>query len=234
MGRMLLLPLVLAAALGAPAPAPAPGQAADAAPVVEAVVAVVRYPGAAPEVITRTRVAGEARVALVLRGAPAAAHQPLDEAALRAGLAWLLDEWLVAGEAARLRLHEVDPAAVDAEVRRFREAVGGPDDWARYLRASELTEDELRGVLARTLRARRFLEARIGRAATVTEDEVDAYLAARELSARTGAAREAVRERLAQDGVRARVAALLAELRARADVRILDPALRPAAGAEGT
>lgn len=222
MGDMFLLPLVLAAALGEAAPG-------RDAPVVEAVVAVVRYPGATPEVVTRTRVAGEARVALVLRGAPAAAWQPLDEAALRAGLAWLLDEELVAGEAARLKLHEVDPAAVEGELRRFRAAVGGPDGFARYLRVSELTEEEIRAVLARTLRARRFLEARVGRRAAVTDDEVDAYLAARDLSAGTGAARDAVRERLVEDGVRARVAALLAELRSRAEIRILDPALRPAA-----
>lgn len=219
---MLLATTLIAAALGA-APAAAPR-------MVEAVVATVRAgPSGTPEVITRTRVEGEARIALVLRGAVAASFQPLDEEALRAGLAWLLDEWLVAAEAGRLRLQEVDAATVDVELRRFRAAFGGPEEYARFLATADVSEHEVRDVLARSLRARRFLAARIGPGASVTEDEVDAYLAARGLTARTGAARDAVRERLAADGARTRVAALVADLRARADVRVLDPALRAAA-----
>jgi hypothetical protein len=230
MGSMFLVPL-LAAALGA-APVAVPPPAAPAGTVVEAVVAVVRAgPTGAPEVITRTRVEAEARIALVLRGAVSAAFQPLDEGALRAGLAWLLDEWLVAAEAGRLRLQEVDPAAVDGELRRFRGAFGAADEYVRFLATAEVTEDEVREVLARSLRARRFLAARIGPGATVSDDEVDAYLVARGLSAGTGAARDAVREQLAVEGARARVAALVAELRSRAELRILDAALRaPAAG----
>jgi hypothetical protein len=233
MGSMLLVSL-LAAALGAAPVAAAPPSAAPAGRVVEAVVAIVRAgPTGTPEVITRTRVEAEARIALVLRGAVAAAFQPLDEGALRAGLAWLLDEWLVAAEAGRLRLQEIDGGVVDGELRRFRAAFGATDEYARFLSTVEVTEDEVREVLARSLRARRFLAARIGPGATVSEDEVDAYLGARGLSAGTGAARDAVREQLAVEGARARVAALVVELRSRAELRILDPALRaPVAGRE--
>src|ERR1700694_1204749 len=75
---------------------------------VERVVAVVRAPGSSEAtVITLTRLEAEARVALTTRGASLAATQPLDGPALRAGLDWLVDEVLLAAEAARLQVFEV-------------------------------------------------------------------------------------------------------------------------------
>jgi hypothetical protein len=223
MGSMThLLALVLAAALGSSPPAPR---------MVEAVVAVVRNPaGATPRVVTLTRLTEEARIALVSRGAVEAAVRPLDAEALRAALAWLLDETLVSDEATRLRLDAVDREALAAEVRRFRARFEEPGAYARFLSANELAEEEVEAVLARSLRARRYVETRVGRGGQVGDDEVDAYLKARGLAAGAGATREAVRARMGEDRAAAQVRELLADLRARAEVRILDPELRPVGG----
>jgi hypothetical protein len=238
MGSMVLLALaiLLADGSGAAPVAAAPAAAVPAGRVVEALVAVIRNPpGAAPRVVTLTRLQAEARVALVARGAVAAAFQPLDGAALRAGLAWLLDETVVADEAARLRLHDADAAAIAAELRAFKAAFRDKREYARFLDENALAEEDVQAVLARSLRARRFVESRIGRAGAVGDDEVDAYLAARGLHARTAEARGAVRDRLGDERAAAQARALVADLRARADIRILDPALRavPAGAAEG-
>jgi hypothetical protein len=220
MGRM-MLPLVLAAAVAA---APSP----PAAAVVEQVVAVVRNPaGAVPRIITLTKLTEEARIALVSRGAVAAAFQPLDAEALRAALEWLVDETLVADEAARLQVDDVDPGAVAAELRRFQERFDG-GGYARFLALTELTDEEVAAALARTLRVQRHLETRAGRGARATDDEVEAYVRARGLVPPSKGAREVVRAQLEEDRARSQVRDILADLRARADVRVLDPALRPA------
>src|SRR5512144_2408572 len=105
--------LLLAVALAAPPP---PGGR-----VVEEIVAVVRNPASAPpRVVTLTKLTEEARIALVSRGATAAATGPLDAEALRAALDWLLDQLLVADDAARLRVDEVPREDVLAELRRFK------------------------------------------------------------------------------------------------------------------
>jgi hypothetical protein len=224
MGSMVvpLLVTLLAAAPPTAAAQPAEGR------VVEAVVAVVRSPpGAAPRVITLTRLEAEARIALVARGAAEAAFQPLDRAALRAGLAWLLDETVVADEAARLKLADAEPQALGTALRAFQLAFLDRAAYTRFLEEAELAEGEVQAILARSLRARRFVESRVGRAAAIRDDEIDAYLTARGLSARSSDAREAVRSRIADERAADQTRALVTELRARADIRILDPDLRP-------
>lgn len=209
----LLLALALAAAPQVPA----------AAPVVEEVVAVVRNPaGAPPRAITLTKLTEEARIALVGRGAVEAAFRPLDPPALRAALDWLVDQQLVADEASRLRVDEVDRDAVQAELRRFQARFPSPDAYRRFLAASDLGEEELAVTLARTLRVHRYLEARVARSAAVSTDEVDALLRARGISP-TPAARDAARARLAEERWTALVREVVAELRARADVRVIAP-----------
>lgn len=222
-----MLALLLAAALAAP------DAAALAAPpasrVVEEVVAVVRNPaGSAARAVTLTRLVEETRIALVSRGAVEAAFRPLDAEALRAGLGWLLDETLVADEAARLRVDEVDRAALDAAVRDFQARFVEPAEYRRFLAANEIQEEEVAAVLGRSLRAGRYLETRIGPGARVGDEEVERHLRAGGGQA-SAAARDAARAELERSRARRQVGDLLQELRARADVRILDPALRPAA-----
>jgi hypothetical protein len=217
MGRMVAL---LAAALMAAAP-PTP---ASGPRVVEEVVAIVRNPPASPpRVVTLTKLAEEARIALVSRGAVTAATRPLDAEALRAALEWLLDQMLLADEAARLGLDDVDRNAVAGAVRHFREQFATPAAYDRFLATTELSEEELSITLGRMLRVERYVQSRIGRAARVSEDEVTRWLDERGASASPGPARDAARAQLEEEKVKAQVRALVGELRARANVRIVEP-----------
>ncbi len=217
MGRMVAL---LAAALLAAAPqAPAAG-----ARVVEQVVAVVRNPPTSPpRLVTLTKLSEEARIALVSRGAVAAATRPLDAEALRAALEWLLDQMLLADEAARLGLDDVDREAVAEALRRFRAQFASPAAYDRFLASSELTEEELSATLGRMLRVERYVQSRVGRAARVSDDEVTRWLDERGAPVTPGPARDAARAQLAEEKAKAQVRALVAELRARADVRVVEP-----------
>jgi hypothetical protein len=180
-------------------------------------------------VITRTKLTEEARVALVSRGATAAASGPLDREALRAALDWLLDQILLADDAARLRIDDVPHEDVLAELRRFAARFPTRAEYERFLAASDLSEDELLVTLARTVRVQRYLESRVGRAARVDEAEVDRWLAARGAATAAAPVRDAARAEVVAERARGQVRELVAELRARADIRVLD-ALAPGAG----
>jgi hypothetical protein len=221
----------LALALAAAGPAEAAGER-----VVEEIVAVVRNPASSPpRIVTLTKLTEEARVALVSRGALAAATGPLDGAALRAALEWLLDQMLVADEAARLRIDEVPREDVLEELRRFRGRFPTAAEYARFLSANELTEEELVVTLARMVRVQRYVESRVGRAARVADEEVDAWLSERGHPSAPGPAREAARAQLSEERARAQVKDLLADLRSRAEIRVREPFRTPraATGAGG-
>jgi hypothetical protein len=220
-----LAALGFALALAAPAgAAPAPEGA-----VVEEVVAVVRNPaGAPPRLVTLTRLAEEARIVLVSRGAVDAAFRPLDTPLLSATLSWLLDQTLLSDEAARLQLAEVTREQAAAELRRFQARFPDRAAWTRFLTATALTEDEIAAVLARTRRVERYLESRLGRGGAVDDADVDAFAKEHGMAVESRAAREAVRARIAELRTEAAVRDHLAELRARADVRVVEPALAPA------
>ncbi len=189
--------------------------------IVEEVVAVVRSPPSAPpRLVTRTKLVEEARIALVSRGATAAATGPLDRAALRAALEWLLDQMLVADEAAKLRLDEVNRDDLLAELRRFQDRFPSFPQYERFLERAELSEDELLATLARMVRVQRYVQSRIG-VARVREDDVDGWLRARGVDGAPSAARDAARAQLAEERATAHVRELLAELRARADIRVI-------------
>lgn len=212
--------LVLALAAGAPG---------EAGRVVERVVAVVRIENAPPRPITLTELTEEARIALVGRGAVAAAFRPLDREALRAALVGLVDQMLVvADEGPRRRVDEVEREALLGEMRRFRGRFSSQAEYARFLDQSEISEEDLAVVLERGLRVRRYLERRVARWASVSEEEVDRYLAERGADRTSEAARDATRSRLMEQKVTTQVNQLLADLRARAEVRLL-----PGLGEEG-
>ncbi len=215
------LALTLAAANG-----PAAGGASAAAPadaegrVVEEIVAVLRNPPSSPpRLVTLSKLVEEARIALVSRGATDAATGPLDRAALRAALDWLLDQMLVADEAAKLRLDEVDRDAVHGELRRFQARFPTAEGYERFLARSELSEDELTATLARMLRVERYVQSRVGPSAQVGEDEVDRWLREHGAAGAGVPARGAARSQLVEEKMRTQVRELLSELRSRADVR---------------
>jgi len=219
--RMVGLALALLLAAPAPETAPAPRT------VLERVVAVVRNPAnAAPRPLTLTRLDEEARVALVSQGAQQAAFVTLDAPARRALLRWLVDQWLVADEAVRLRVDEVPAEDLKWAMSGFRLRFADEATYRRFLGTTELPEEELQAILARGLRVQRFLDSRLGRSAKVTDDEVTRWLAGQGVVAPTPTERDAARSRLVGDRMEALVKQLLVELRARADVRILAPELR--------
>ncbi len=216
------MPLLLLALALAASPSP------DAR-VIEEIVAVVRNPASAPpRVVTLTKLTEEARIALVSRGASAAATGPLDAEALRAALDWLLDQMLLADDAARLRVDDVPREDVLAELRRFKAQLASPQEYARFLRASDLTEDELLVTLGRMVRVQRYVASRVGRAARVPDDVVDRWLRDHGAAGASAPAREAARAQLADERTQAQVKELIAELRARAEIRIVSPPGAPA------
>jgi len=224
----ILLMTALSAASGEGA---RPGVTGGDAAVVEQIVAVVRNPaGSPPRPITLTRLVEEARVALVGQGATDAANAPLDPPALRAALRWLVDQWLVSEEAARLGVDELSRDELEAAVRRFRERFAEPAAFQRFLAAADLAEEELAVILARGLKVEHYLEGRVGRAARVGDEELARALASAGPSADAPGAREALRARLRDEKAAAQVRQILVDLRGRADVRVLAPELAGGAG----
>jgi hypothetical protein len=128
---------------------------------------------------------------------------------------------LVADEAARLRVDEVERDALLGELRRFRGRFGSQAEYERFLEQAEIAEEDLIVALERGLRVQRYLESRVGRWARVSEEEVDGYLAARGAERASEAARDAVRAHLVEEKVTSQVNQLLSDLRARAEVRVL-------------
>ncbi len=219
--NVLAAPLVLLLAAGLPVASPSLPPSADPG-VAEAVVAVIRSPAAPePRIITLTRVELEARVALVARGALLAASAPLDAPALRAGLEWTVDQTLLGDEATRLEILEVEPAETEAELRRFRERFARRADYDAFLRRCGLDEAELGALLARTLRVGRYVETRVAHL-TAAVDAERGHRPEGSGTADDEAARAKAREQRIAEEAGEEVRALVRDLRARADVRILD------------
>jgi hypothetical protein len=195
--------------------------------IVEQVVAVVETSASPrPRVITLTRLEMEARIALISRGATGAAEADLDLPALRAGLSWLVDQTLLLDEVVRLQVFEVDRAEALEELRRFQARFAAPADYRAFLSRYDITEEELLVVLRRMLRVQRYLDSRVSGAARVREADVDRLLRERGVEARPGAAgdraRADARARLSRERTQREVEALLADLRGRATIRILE------------
>jgi hypothetical protein len=198
--------------------------------VADQVVAVVRTRGGDARVITLTKVTEEGRIALVSRGGIEAAFTRLDGAVLRASLDWYVDQILLLDEAVRLQVFEVDAASALSELTRFKGAFSSPKDFKAFLFEIDVTEEEVHSTLSRSLRVRRYLESRLGRL-RVTPAEVQAWYAAHqaEVGGRPLAeVSDEITSRLSASRADAETKALLADLRARADIRVLvDLGTRP-------
>ncbi len=194
--------------------------------IVEQVVAVVRTPASTqPRVITLTRLQEEARIALVSRGGTGAAEGELDGAALRAGLEWLIDQILLLDEVVRLQVFEVERSDVLEELRRFQGRFASPLAYRAFLGRVDITEEELLVVLRRMLRVQRYVDSRVSAAGRVREADVDRWLQERKIDPRASertAVRNTVRAELSERRTEREVKALLAELRARATIRVLE------------
>jgi len=193
--------------------------------LVEQVIAVVRGPGTPqPRVITLTRLKEEARIALVSRGATQAASAPLDADTLRATLEWLVDQTLLGDEVARLQVFEVTPGELEAELRRFRERFADPGAYVAFLARLDLEEDDVAAVLRRMLRVQQYVQSRITGGSGVGEEEALAWITAnpdRVRGLEPAAAQREARLALEEERAARQVKALVADLRARSDVRMV-------------
>ncbi len=211
------LPLLVALVAGA---ASAQGQ------VVEEVVAVIRPAGAESRVVTLTKLTEEARIVLISRGASEAALRPLDGPALKATLDWYVDQTLLSEEATRLGVFEVEPGEARTELERFKKRFARPEDYAAFLSANGMSEEDVLSVLRRMLRVQRYLDNRVATAARsrVSDAEVEAAWKARQAEfggLPLSQVREAVRARLVEERVQSEVKSLVSDLRRRGEVKVL-------------
>ena len=183
--------------------------------LVDEVVAVVDAHS-----ITLSELAAETRIRLVAAQGPAAAVAPLDRPLLAASLRKTVEERVVLSEVERLKLFDLERSEADALTARLRARFPSAAEYEAFTRSIELTEEEITAVLARELRVARYLDNRLKLAAQLRESELQEAVRGRKLST---ADRDGLRDRLEHDKYERLLQELLASLRERATVRILDP-----------
>ncbi|MGZ6124397.1 MAG: hypothetical protein ACXWLR_05530 [Myxococcales bacterium] len=192
-----------------------PALAAAERQLLDEVVAVVEAHS-----ITLSEVAAETRVRLADSQGPAAANVPLDRRILAASLRKTIEERIVLSEMQRLKLFDVEPAEVEALLARLRARFPSSADYEAFTRSVELTDEEIGAILARELRVARYLDNRLKLAAQLRDSEFADAVRGKKLSA---AERDQLREQLAAEKYQRMLQELLADLRKRATVRVLDP-----------
>jgi hypothetical protein len=194
---------------------------ADTTPrrLLDEVVAVVEA-----QSITLSDLASETRIELVLDRGAQMATVPLSRGLLAASLRKLLQERLVLVEVERLRLGEPDRAELDKRRRNLRERFPTQARYEQFLRSLEITDEEVEAVLGRALRVERYLDNRLRLTSQLRGTELaDAAAAQGGLAKMTRAQQESLRRALSQAKYDRQLQELLADLRKRTSVRILDP-----------
>jgi hypothetical protein len=192
-----------------------PASAAAERQLLDEVVAVVEAHS-----ITLSEVAAETRVRLADSEGPAAANAPLDRRILAASLRKTIEERIVLSEIQRLKLFDLEPGEVETLLARLRARFPSRADYDAFTRSLELTDEEVGAILARQQRVARYLDNRLRLAAQLRDSELQEAMRGRTLS---NAEREQLREQLAQEKYLKLLRELLADLRRRASVRVLDP-----------
>jgi len=170
--------------------------------------------------ITLSEVAAETRVRLVEAQGASAANVPLDRRILAASLRKTIEERIVLSEMQRLKLFDLEPGEVEALLAKLRALFPSRTEYDAFVRSVELTDDEIGAILARELRVARYLDNRLKLAAQLRDSELGEAARGKNL---TEAQREQLREQLAQEKYQRLLRELLADLRRRATVRVLDP-----------
>jgi SurA N-terminal domain len=181
--------------------------------LVDEVVAVVDAHS-----ITLSELSAETRIHLVEQQGGQVAGATPDRALLAASLRRLVEERVILAEVDRLRLFDLERAEVDTALARFRARFPTAEAYDRFLDRIQMTADEVASVLARDLRVARYLDNRLKLAAQVREGELDEAM-----RAYPGVDRASLRQKLAREKYERLLEGLLADLRRKADVRILDP-----------
>jgi hypothetical protein len=170
--------------------------------------------------ITLSEVAAETRVRLVEAEGAAAANVPLDRRILAASLRKTIEERIVLSEMQRLKLFDLESSEVEALLARLRGRFPSRTEYDAFTRAIELTEEEIGAILARELRVARYLDNRLKLAAQLRDSELEEATRGKKLSE---AERNQIRAQLGQEKYQRLLRELLAGLRRRATVRVLDP-----------
>lgn len=176
--------------------------------------------------ITLSELAAETRIRLVSAEGAAAAYVPLDRRVLAASLRRTVEERVVLAEVERLKLFDLDRSEAEGLIARLRARFATPAEYEAFTRSIEMTEEEIGAVLARELRVGRYLDNRLKLAAQLRESELKEAVHGRKL---TQAEHDALRERLEREKYERLLQELLAGLRGRVTVRILD-SLEPPPG----
>lgn len=202
--------------------------AAGADTLLDRVVAVVS-PGSARGtriLVTLSDLELEARIALISRGGIGAAKGAIPDDTLAASLDWLVAEHLLLAEAEQLEVAQVEPSAIERAIADFRGRF--PDDatWASFLARQEIGEEELARIFRRRLVVDGYLGSRLRLGVTIPEAEIRrAYEARRGGGGGGGASyeelRPLLRAMLEKEKRESLVAALVADVRSRAEVRVL-------------
>ena len=181
--------------------------------LVDEVVAVVDAHS-----VTLSELAAETRIHLVEQQGPQMASVQLDRPLLAASLRRLIQERVVLSEVERLKLFDLDHTEVDSALARLRARFPSTAAWEAFARQVELTDDEIAAILARELRVARYLDNRLKLAAQLRDSELEEAWKAQG----SQGDREALRQKLSKDKYERLLTAVLAELRRKARVRIVD------------
>jgi hypothetical protein len=164
--------------------------------LIEVVVAVVDK-----EVITRSELLTEARVALAMqRGGDGSEAASIDEQFLADFRDYLINQILIAGQARRLGAAEVSEDEVTRDLERFANQFRSASAYQAFLRRHDIQVPTLRGILRRHLRNERYIEQRMR-------------------ARRLGASGTPIDEKEYQEGLRQ----WLGELRDTAEIRLPGP-----------
>lgn len=138
--------------------------------LIDQVVAIIEG-----QVLTRSELEFETRVALVQQGGLQAAFAPLDDEALKGGLELAMDLRLQVLSADRLEAFPAEQEEVEARVTGFRQLFESSEAFHAFLARSGADLKLLTEVLERRVRAERILDSRIRPRVQVSEAEVLRY-----------------------------------------------------------
>ena len=144
--------------------------------------------------ITQSQLDLEARLALAAHGEIATAEGPLTEPQLSSALDYLIDQLLLEDEAERLQVFEIDDAEAHKAQRRLAARFPPSQPLETFLERFGISNDMLESSLRRALRAERYLDSKIRVQVQGGTNPTEAQEVAKEL---------------------------VAQLRARADIRLL-------------
>lgn len=208
------------------APVASPASPSGEAALLDQVVAAVSPGGRSGHrtLITRSDLELEARILFVSRGAAAAAAGQLPEDTLAAALDWLIAEHLLFSEAESLDVAAVEPAAIERELAALQARFGTTGAWEAFLRAQEITGADLARIVRRRLVVDGYVGSRLRLGMSISQGEVKrAYEARRhEFEGKPWDWVEPrLRAQLEREKRESLVAALVRDLRSRAQVRVL-------------